>query len=101
MKDLYDTRYEARFTSIRILFALVAEFGYVLRHMDAITAFLNGDLDAEIYMELPPGIEDFQDTIQDSDIRTKVCRLLKSRNEVSNDQMQTMRSIGAAKENWS
>ena len=44
----------ARFTSIRCLLAIAARKGYLLSQMDVCTAFLNGELDEEIYMKQPP-----------------------------------------------
>nr|GFC46553.1 hypothetical protein [Tanacetum cinerariifolium] len=45
----------ARISTIRLLLALVAIHDLVIHQMDAITAFLNGDLDEEIYMKQPAG----------------------------------------------
>ena len=61
----------ARYPSIRMLVALAAHYDWDLHHMDVKSAYLNGDLDEEIYMEQPegsavPGKEDY------------VCRLRKS-----------------------
>ena len=41
--------------SLRIVMALVAHYDLELHQMDVKTAFLNGDLDEEIYMEQPEG----------------------------------------------
>ena len=41
----------AKFTSIRMLLALAAHHDFEIHHMDVKTAFLNGDLDVDIYME--------------------------------------------------
>ena len=54
----------ARFESIRFLFAHAALEDWEIEAMDVKTAFLNGDLDEEIYMEQPegwvvPGKEDY------------------------------------------
>ena len=60
-----------KIATIRSLIALAAIFDLVVHQMDVKTAFLNGDLEEEIYMTQPegcevPGQED------------KVCRLRKS-----------------------
>ena len=40
-----------------------------IRHMDIVTAYLNGDLEEEVYMELPEGFKDRDPNL--------VCKLLK------------------------
>ena len=70
--DYFDTYAPvAKTTTIRILFALASLNNLIVHQMDVKTAFLNGDLDEEIYMEQPegfmlPGNEQ------------KVCKLVKS-----------------------
>ncbi|OMO58188.1 Integrase, catalytic core [Corchorus capsularis] len=44
-----------RFASIRLILAIVANFDLELYQMDVKTAFLNGELDEEIYMDQPEG----------------------------------------------
>ena len=44
-------------TSIRILFALVAQFDLELAQLDVKTVFLRGDLEEEIYMSQPDGFK--------------------------------------------
>jgi hypothetical protein len=45
-----------KFTSLRIMFALAAHYGLTIYQMYVVTAFLNADLDKEIYMSQPPGL---------------------------------------------
>jgi hypothetical protein len=49
----------AKFTSVRVLLALVAESNWELYGMDVKTAFLNGELreSEKVYMEVPEGLE--------------------------------------------
>lgn len=47
-----------RYNSIRYLIALATKFDLDIHQMDAFTAFLNGDLKEEIYMEQPAGFND-------------------------------------------
>ena len=44
-----------RFTSIRSLLAFAVQNDMLIHQMDVVTAFLNGKLDEEIYMEQPEG----------------------------------------------
>jgi hypothetical protein len=57
-----------KWNTIRVLFALAAFYDLELFQMDAITAFLNRDLDEIIYMDLPKGYEQ----------AGMICKLLKS-----------------------
>ncbi|KAJ9557826.1 hypothetical protein OSB04_012440 [Centaurea solstitialis] len=61
----------AMLKSIRILMAISAYFNYEIWQMDVKTAFLNGKLTEDIYMEQPKGFEDPKNP-------NKVCKLLKS-----------------------
>ena len=45
-----------RITSIRMLISIAALYNLEIHPMDVKTAFLNGDLDEEIYMEQPEGL---------------------------------------------
>jgi hypothetical protein len=45
----------ARLDSLRLLIALAAHEGWEVNHMDVKSAFLNGDLQEEIYVEQPAG----------------------------------------------
>ena len=45
----------ARYSSIRALLAFAVQNNMIIHQMDVVTAFLNGTLDEEIYLEQPPG----------------------------------------------
>jgi hypothetical protein len=45
----------ARYTSIRIIISLVLVFNWKLHQMDVKTAFLNGEVEQELYIEQPEG----------------------------------------------
>jgi Reverse transcriptase (RNA-dependent DNA polymerase)/Integrase core domain/GAG-pre-integrase domain len=70
----------AKFTTIRTLLAIAAKMDLEIHHMDVKTAFLNGIIDEEIYMEQPEGYEeDLPETGNNhNDDRPVVCRLKKS-----------------------
>ena len=60
-----------RITSIRLIIAVAALRNLEIHQMDVKTAFLNGDLEEEIYMNQPEGcIAPGQEK--------KVCKLVKS-----------------------
>ncbi|KAJ9552454.1 hypothetical protein OSB04_016499 [Centaurea solstitialis] len=61
----------AMLKSIRILMAISTYFNYEIWQMDVKTAFLNGKLTEDIYMEQPEGFEDPKNP-------NKVCKVLKS-----------------------
>ncbi|KAJ9553607.1 hypothetical protein OSB04_017652 [Centaurea solstitialis] len=61
----------AMLKSIRILMAISAYFNYEIWQMNVKTAFLNGKLTEDVYMEQPEGFEDPKNP-------NKVCKLLKS-----------------------
>jgi hypothetical protein len=71
-EDFFDTYSSvARLTTIRVLLALAASHGLLVHQMDVKTAFLNGELEEEIYMTQPDGfvVKGQED---------KVCKLMKS-----------------------
>jgi len=45
----------ARMTTICVLLSLAISYGLIIHQMDVKTAFLNGELEEEIYMEQPDG----------------------------------------------
>nr|KAJ0208948.1 hypothetical protein LSAT_V11C400218260 [Lactuca sativa] len=70
--DFFDTyAHVARISTIRLLLALAAIHNLVIHQMDVKTAFLNVDLDEEIYMKQPKGF------VMPGN-EHKVCKLKKS-----------------------
>ena len=70
--DYFDTYSPVtKISTIRSLVALAAIHGLIVHQMDVKTAFLNGDLREEIYVEQPKGY-----VIQGQE--NKVCKLRKS-----------------------
>jgi hypothetical protein len=61
----------ARLTTIRVLLFMAASYGLIVHQMDVKTAFLNGELEEEIYMDQPDGF-----MVKGEE--RKVCKLLKS-----------------------
>jgi hypothetical protein len=62
----------AKLDTIRILISITASREWPLKQFDVKNVFLNGDLEEEVYMDLPPGVQCKSET------RSKVCRLKKS-----------------------
>jgi len=60
----------ARLDSLRLLLSLVATFDWEIHQIDIKSAYLNGNLEEEIYMDQPRGFE-----VKGAE--NKVCRLLK------------------------
>lgn len=60
-----------RFNTLRCLFAVAVKYDYDIDHLDVVTAFLNGDLEEDIYMEQP---EEFIKRGSEG----KVCKLKKA-----------------------
>ena len=59
----------AKMSTVRILLSLAANYGWNLQQFDVKNAFLHGNLEEEIYMEVPPGFNFEKD---------KVCKLRKA-----------------------
>jgi transposase InsO family protein len=54
--DYYDTFAPVvRWGTVRTIFALAAHFNWLMQHLDVKTAFLNGDLEEQVFMEQPQG----------------------------------------------
>ena len=58
-------------TTIQVLLSLASSYGLIIHQMDVKTAFLNGELEEEIYMDQPDGF-----VVKGEE--KKVCKLLKS-----------------------
>ena len=75
-----------KYSSVRALCAMVAEKDLELEQMDAKTAFLNGEIDEDIFIEIPEGVEITYedllhldiDNIDDISKIDLVCKLEKS-----------------------
>jgi hypothetical protein len=74
----YETDYEetfsliAKMNSIRVLLSIVVNLDWPLHQFDVKNAFLHGDLEEEVYMEIPHGLED------SSSEGKSVCKLKKA-----------------------
>ena len=61
----------AKWNTIRLTLALAAQQGWKVHQMDVKSAFLNGDLQEEVYMTQPPSFD-----IEGQE--HKVCKLIKA-----------------------
>ncbi|KAL5851107.1 hypothetical protein ACOSQ3_006225 [Xanthoceras sorbifolium] len=61
----------AKLNTICVLLSLAANLDWPLHQLDVKNAFLNGDLEEEVYMDIPPGFESPATT-------NKICKLKKS-----------------------
>eukprot|EP00253_Pinus_taeda_P035257 PITA_35257 len=61
----------ARYSSIRSMLALLAQMGWKIHQMDVKSAFLNGKIEEEVYIEQPEGFETF-------DRESHVCQLKRA-----------------------
>ena len=64
-----------KLTSVKLILALSAIYDFSLTQLDISNAFLNGDLDEEIYMHLPPRYADKKGASLPPNV---VCKLNKS-----------------------
>jgi len=69
----YESTYApvATLTTVRLLLSLAAKLKMSVHHLDVKTAFLNSDLDEDVYMQQPEGF-----TLDDSD--DLVCKLIRA-----------------------
>ena len=61
----------AKLNTVRVLLSLAVDQDWPLYQLDVKNAFLNGDLEEEVYMTIPPGLENRSNNRQ-------VCKLKKS-----------------------
>ena len=47
----------AKFTTLHVFLVLAAHLDFEIHQVDVVAAYLQGDLDEEIYMEVPKGVE--------------------------------------------
>ena len=96
----YDETYApvARYPSIRAILALAAHYDWELLQMDVRSAYLNGELEEDIYMEQPEGyVAAGQEQL--------VCKLSKalygsSRQAAPGTPRSTSRSSGSSSRRW-
>lgn len=68
--DYFDTYAPVvRWNTVRLIFALAAQKNWSLQQLDVKTVFLNGVLDEEVNMQIPPGFQTQQG---------KVCKLIRA-----------------------
>lgn len=60
----------AKLNTVRVLLSIAVNLDWPLQQLDVKNAFLNGDLEEEVYMESPPGFE--------GKFQSRVCKLRKS-----------------------
>jgi hypothetical protein len=65
----------SRLCSVRLIMAIPAQYNLIVHQLDFVTAYLNGDIDEEIYMELPEGINEIGEEVV---FQNKVCLLKKA-----------------------
>ena len=47
----------AKLNSVRVLLSLAVNLDWPLHQLDIKNVFLNGELEKEVYMQIPPGLE--------------------------------------------
>lgn len=67
-----------KMVSVRAMISLVANKGWCIQQMDVYNAFLQGDLNEEVYMQLPQGFAHKAQVSTQHNQGQRVCKLLKS-----------------------
>jgi hypothetical protein len=65
-----------KLTTLRYLLSFAAQNGWNIDHLDVVTAFLNPEIDTEMYMRLPDGIE-WLETSPGNSTETPKCQFLR------------------------
>jgi Reverse transcriptase (RNA-dependent DNA polymerase) len=68
----------SKLITLRYLLSFAAQNNYKIDHLDVVTAFLNPEIDAEVYMQLPEGIDWLESTTTPSGNRDCFLRLNKA-----------------------
>ncbi|KAK4409816.1 Retrovirus-related Pol polyprotein from transposon TNT 1-94 [Sesamum angolense] len=83
-----------KFTTVRIILALTAQFDWELKQMDVKTAFLHGDLDEQIYMCQPSGFIDKEKPNHATAVplaaHFQLCKEQSPKNESETEQMKNI-----------
>ncbi|XP_025995542.1 uncharacterized mitochondrial protein AtMg00820-like [Solenopsis invicta] len=58
----------ARMSSVRLLTALAAQEGMNIQHLDVTTAYLNGDIDEELFMEPPKFLKEALESVAENEV---------------------------------
>lgn len=63
----------ARMESIRLMLALAAELGMKIRQFNVVTAYLNGNLEEDVFMEIPEMLpEMFERIVENKQVNQEV-----------------------------
>ena len=65
----------AKTVSVKVLIALPSAKGWPLHQLDINNDFLHGDLDEEVYMDLPPGFHSKGESSTSTNAAPLVCKL--------------------------
>jgi hypothetical protein len=82
------------FNSIRILLAIVVFHDYEIWQMDVKTAFLNGNIDEELYMMQPKGFVNLKDDDKVCKLQCSIYRLKKASRSWNRCFYQVIKSFG-------